>query len=428
MQTITSLHILGDDALREHFTLLVATDHQTTADLLRCIDEIDHRKLWAKEGCSSMFVWCVKRFFMSESMVSKRIRAARTARRFPLIFEMVARGELHLTGIGQLSTHLTEGNHRSVLARAKHMTMREIEKLVAEIAPKPDVASRVITLPRRAAPQELIQAAQANNYSGPKQSPTSATTAELPPDNLASSAAARPSSEPLRDLLFAGPDKSAGKGQGRVAPLSPRRYKVEITVGEKTHDTLRQLEELLSHQIPSGDPALIIERALEELLKKTLKTKAAITDKPRPAAPRSNSTKTTRTIPAEVRRNVWQRDGGSCAFTDEKGRRCDERRFIEYHHTDPYGRGGVHRVETIELRCAAHNQYEADRDYGESFMKAKRGVTKARESVAGYGPEPNVQTATNCTGKPAINSAENWPRYLPSARQVERRERSAAEP
>ncbi len=35
--------------------------------------------------------------------------------------------------------------------------------------------------------------------------------------------------------------------------------------------------------------------------------------------------------------------------------------------------GGPPTSENIELRCAAHNQYQADLDFGRAFMDAKRG-------------------------------------------------------
>ncbi len=40
---------------------------------------------------------------------------------------MIARGELHLSGVHQLARHLTEDNYEEVLQRAKHKSMREID-------------------------------------------------------------------------------------------------------------------------------------------------------------------------------------------------------------------------------------------------------------------------------------------------------------
>src|SRR6188474_1912696 len=151
MSTHHSLEALNDHTLLSQFDVLVRQDHEGNANLLRHIDAIDQRQLWAKLGYPSMFDFCVSRYHMSESTAGKRIGAARTARRFPLIFEMVARGELHLTGIHLLKAHLTPENHERVLAEAKHKTMRQIEQIVARLAPKADVPAALRALPRRPA-------------------------------------------------------------------------------------------------------------------------------------------------------------------------------------------------------------------------------------------------------------------------------------
>jgi 5-methylcytosine-specific restriction endonuclease McrA len=69
---------------------------------------------------------------------------------------------------------------------------------------------------------------------------------------------------------------------------------------------------------------------------------------------------------------VFERDEGKCAFVDAKGRRCQSGWQVEFHHCVPYARGGPHSVDNIELRCRAHNQYEADLEYGALFMSARR--------------------------------------------------------
>ena len=96
-----------------------------------------------------MFDFCVSRYHMSESTAGKRIGAARTARRFPILLAMVARGEIHLSGIHRLKAHLTADNHLQVLAEAKHKTIRQIEQLVARLAPQADVPSTLRALPRQ---------------------------------------------------------------------------------------------------------------------------------------------------------------------------------------------------------------------------------------------------------------------------------------
>src|SRR5690606_9844285 len=100
------------------------------------------------------------------------------------------------------------------------------------------------------------------------------------------------------------------------------------------------------------------------LVERLEKEKAAATARPRTksrtCAPRS------RTIPAAVRRAVWARDEGRCAFAGTQGR-CTETAFLEFHHVRPYADGGPAVVENIELRCRAHNQYEAEQYFGGSL-------------------------------------------------------------
>jgi 5-methylcytosine-specific restriction endonuclease McrA len=160
------------------------------------------------------------------------------------------------------------------------------------------------------------------------------------------------------------------KRKSRPVPLAPRRYKLQVTIGEETRSKLDELQGLLSHQIPDGDPAKILDRALDALLAETKKRKAAVADKPRRAQKKSNGKG--RAIPARARREVFERDEGRCAFTDTEGRRCSSTWQIEFHHRIPYARGGTHDVENIELRCRAHNQYEAEVEYGVGFMASRR--------------------------------------------------------
>jgi hypothetical protein len=81
---------------------------------------------------------------------------------------------------------------------------------------------------------------------------------------------------------------------------------------------------------------------------------------------------------------VCIRDRGRCAFVSAGGRRCGERGFVEFHHAVvPYAAGGRATVENIELRCHAHNDYEADVFYGP--CKRDGGAEALRQREAAYG-------------------------------------------
>ena len=86
-----------------------------------------------------------------------------------------------------------------------------------------------------------------------------------------------------------------------------------------------------------------------------------------------------RHIRAAVRREVWRRDEGQCAFVGTTGR-CTERGFLEFHHVEPYAAGGAATAENIQLRCRAHNAYEASRFFGgewPAFVRESRAAWPA---------------------------------------------------
>jgi hypothetical protein len=124
---------------------------------------------------------------------------------------------------------------------------------------------------------------------------------------------------------------------------------------------LRLAQDMLRHAVPTGDPAETIKRALKVLLEELARKKFAATKRPRAShGPAPGS----RYGAAKVRRAVWIRDHGRCAYVAKSGHRCNSRSFVEFHHLDPYGAGGEATVETMELRCRAHNNYEAELFYG----------------------------------------------------------------
>jgi hypothetical protein len=126
--------------------------------------------------------------------------------------------------------------------------------------------------------------------------------------------------------------------------------KVQFTVSRDTYDKLRRMQDLLRHQVPDGDPAAIFDRAVALLLQDLERNKLARTSHPRPArAPTPDS----RHVPAAVRRDVWTRDGGRCAFVGNAGR-CAERGFVEFHHLVPFADGGPTTAENLQRRRRAH--------------------------------------------------------------------------
>jgi hypothetical protein len=175
-----------------------------------------------------------------------------------------------------------------------------------------------------------------------------------------------------------------------VAPLSPDRYKLQLTISGEMLEKLRLAKDMLGHSVPSGDEAIVLDRALDALLAELAKKKFAATTQPG----RSRSSRPGRRRPsAAVKRAVWVRDLGRCAFVGNGGHRCEERRRLEFHHVDPYVLSGEATVDGIQLRCRRHNVYEGRVYFGERRPARSAGIPRDRELV----PEQVRLSATRST-------------------------------
>ena len=337
---------LTDHDLLTRLLALAGKEREATVELIAHLAALDSRpSVYAAKGYGTLFGYCTQALRLSEDATCNRIGAARACRRFPTILDLLASGALSLTSVRRLSPHLTVENHESVLARARGRSRSEIEALVAELAPRPDVPSAVRKLP--------------TPVSSAATTPLLAIPAEViaTPAQPGSVVAARPPAAPRRPI---------------IEMTSPQRYRVQFTIGEVSHDKLRRLQTLLRREIPDGDPAAIVDRALTLLLEKVERKKLAVVAKPRPARPIRPETDrqgwrnipNSRDIPDQVKRASWRRDGGQCAFVSADGHRCTERTFLEFHHVIPYAKGGGATVDNISLRCRRHNRYEAELVFG----------------------------------------------------------------
>jgi hypothetical protein len=163
-----------------------------------------------------------------------------------------------------------------------------------------------------------------------------------------------------------------------VRPIAAERYEIRFTACAETREKLRRAQDLLGHAVPRGDLAEVFDRALTLLVADLERKKLAATKHPRKSHGQSPDS---RNIPADVARAVSERDKDRCAFVAHNGRRCTERRFLEFHHVIPYAVGGKATVENIQLRCRAHNRYEATLFYGPG--REYGGVSEATRSGTG---------------------------------------------
>ena len=265
---------LTDDQLLAETKRLCACERTATAVVLRSLMEIDSRRLNLREGCASLFTYCTQVLHLAEGAAYNRIEAARAARRFPEVLIAVEDGALTLTSVGLLAPHFTVDNYRELIDRGRHKSKRDVERLVAAIAPRGPSATIVRRLPDR--PQVTVGAPtpQSHTRSGTESVKTTTGTSSIcavagagaaPASNAAPPMAAQPSSRAPRSVI----------------PLSPACYRLQVTLSEDTHGKLRRAQDLLRHAVPNGDVASVLDRALTLLVAELERRRYANTPAPR---------------------------------------------------------------------------------------------------------------------------------------------------
>ena len=357
--TPRSFDHLSDADLIDRTKQAACIERQATVELIALLAELDARRLYLGEGYASLFTYCTEVLLLSESAAYSRITAARTVRRFPDVLPLLAAGDITLTTITLLSAHLTEANHEALLDAAIGKCKRDVERLVASLVPQPDVAATVRRRPSASATLPTAQTVDRPRSIGRDQGDNRTDHT----DASSTSPAPTPAPEsPCRPVM-------AQAKRAVLAPLDADRYLLRITLSADTHAKLERARTLCRHVVPDGDLSAILDRALTLLVQDLERTRLAATTRPhssdsslkpaeQPAGSRLRPFARTRHVPAATKRAVWARDSGRCAFIGREGR-CRETGFLELHHVRPFAAGGPTSEENLELRCRAHNQFEA---------------------------------------------------------------------
>ena len=312
------------------------------------IGEIDARELYLERAYPSMILFCMKELGFSEGAAYYRVFVARAARRVPAMLEALRSGAVHLAGLRVLAPHLNDLNQRQVLAQAAGKSKREIEEIAAALAPKSPVPDSIRNAPVRTAAQ-----APTFELLGPDRAPTPV----LPPSVPIASTLAPPYQPERRQ---------------EIVPLSADTFHVHFTASRNVRDKIREAQDLLRHRVPNGSLEQVFDKALDALILNLKKERFAVGRKARKEAPESPPVSDSREIPDAIKRAVFERDGGRCAYIDENGTRCPETGGLEFDHLDGWARTRVHDLKRIRLACRAHNAHAAAQLYGRAFMERMR--------------------------------------------------------
>ena len=339
---------LSDRELLAQTGNLARVERHLQGAIIDHLAEIEARSLFLRRGFASLFEYAVRELGYSDAAAGRRIAAMRLCADNPQTRERLRDGSLSLSAAAELQWAFDRQRRR--------------------VPPVAATATRRADTPRADTPQAATTPAVA---ALPTEPPL--VLDAVGRQKLVEEAAGKSTRQVKRMLADLDPELAAAAD--RVRPLGNGRYELKALIDAECQRGLEQLAGLLSHVDPRMTVGQLVGRLVREALDRHDPSRrrprtgsrpavsATSTAQTRPgcdghAAPAPKSRASGRAIPAAVKREVWQRDGGRCRYVDpHTGRRCTSRHLLQIDHVLPYTLGGGSDPGNLRLLCHAHHRH-----------------------------------------------------------------------
>ncbi len=314
-----NLKQLSNENLLSSIRCLVQKERELTLEVLHHLREVERRSLYATLSYSSLYEYAIKELKYSEAAAHRRISSMRLLREMPELEEKIESGKLSLSAISQAQSFFRQ--EKCVLAEKKEILKCIEEKSAREVE------------------RELVSR----------------------------------SSEPLKLR----PEK--------LRVVSETHTELKILVEAELLNGLEELRGLLAHKKPGATLkdllTYAVTRTVNELKPKVADCENRKSESQAPKnpelnrqdimTPASEAKPRSRYVSKEIKRKVWQRDGGQCSYKNTAtGRRCCSKHAMEFDHIKPFALGGESTFDNLRLRCRTHNQLEALKVFGQVKMSS----------------------------------------------------------
>jgi hypothetical protein len=422
------LREVSNEQLETSLGELLGAGARVEARIVAHLAEVDARRLHLRAGCSSLFDYCRKRLALSDYEAFVRIAVARVARKYPMVFGMLERRELHLTAICEVRDLLTKENHCELLAEVCGKTKLQIREMLARRFPLADVPTTLKKLPeldplspgryrllltlsdeqkrKLELARDLLSHANpsgdlavvleraldalimrlGNRRFGSKQvravgsGPLKIAAETSPPSpdwsvsagSLPDLAATGPSTSDARVANSARAPNSASADAANDAHADAANNANAANSAKAANNSRRDKDSGLV-KVAIGHGATNGSRAANAAHGSRAANDSSASNRNAPRAVDSgkelSSSETRKHITREVRRALVARDGMRCGFVSEDGVRCDARAFLQFHHRQPWACGGSDTADNLMVLCRAHNRLLAEQDFGSAHIE-----------------------------------------------------------
>jgi hypothetical protein len=312
-------HFIQEEKMNQAHTLhaqaLIAVKNFKEAEktLQEILRKIDEQKAFYDLGYRSLMDYAISALGLSSDVAYNHCTVAKKSQVLPEVRKAVAEGVLTVSAVRHLAPILTPDNQRELIELGKNLTQTELRREVAKRNPEmgevPEKARYVkedrLVLELRVSEKLMKKLRRAQDLVS--QSRRKLATLEETLEAMAEGFLEK--RDPLRKAERARKKNSVAAAETGTEsePVSEAEFRL---------------------------PFSRIIRKKEETLTSARRT----------------------ALPAAIRHSVLLKFGGQCSHTDKTGQRCNQRRWLHFHHLKPVSEGGLNRAENLTLLCSGHHR------------------------------------------------------------------------
>jgi hypothetical protein len=351
---ITLIQDMSNHEITQSIDRTFKNERQLQADFLVLLSEISSRRLHIHLGYSSLMVYCVEHFGLTEFSAYKRMQIARAAKNYPGLIEAIRNNETNLTVAAMIAPQLKRETAAEQMKQCAGKSKGQVKKIIAGWNPQPDVKESI----RHMKPSGGIPKAETS-----LENPAPAPNSKVSHQNF--------------DDFFSEPNTNAPtkKSKEEMKPLSAESTSIRFCINAKTEEKLKRAQELLGKE----SMADVFDRALDALLqiKDPIKREERRAKKAQGKTADTAQKEDKKIIPAvitpKLKDRVLTRANHQCTYVSPEGKRCCERRNLEVEHIRPRGKDGSNSDSNLTILCKSHNLYRAQLHYGKNKILSFAG-------------------------------------------------------
>ncbi len=285
------------------------------AKLLTKLMEMKRLNAFAVLNYSGIFDYCERRLRFSRAQSYYYKSVAEKSEEVPALVEAINQGQLSLSEARRIAPIVTEENTPEWVAKAKELSQAKLEEAVAEINPK----SR---------PRDKIKPIAKDTFeiktSGNHQTKEDLTV--------------------IQDMLSQKRQKHASLRDAIAWAASVARDKI---------DPERKAQRALKKSVSSGNSFRHCEERRDEATPAQRTARGLL----RPLASQGRGVGVRRKpIRQSVKHEIIRNDGMQCVWRDANVVRCQQRRWLDFHHIKEVRNGGLNIAPNLKLLCYQHHR------------------------------------------------------------------------